>query len=71
MTCPTCGYCLGKVQIPYEEEWNRIVNNKSMTEEARQLARRKLLERLGVKNYCCRMRIMSTIYEEEKLAMRR
>ena len=70
MTCPTCGFCLGSRELKYEEMWLRILNDTSLDDEGKQVARNKLLNELGVKRYCCRMRLMSSIHEEEKLAQR-
>lgn len=70
MVCPTCGFCLGQCQIKYQQEWHKISHNHELNLDDKQKARKKLLERLGVKRYCCRMRLMSSMNEEEILVPR-
>ena len=57
-------------EIPYAESWERIRRDSSTSDAQKQEARRKLLETLGVKRYCCRMRLISSVYEEQKLVPR-
>ena len=59
--CPTCQNLLADKQLVYEEELEKICNNKKLTEEAKKNKKEKLLTDLGVIRYCCRMRMISYI----------
>jgi DNA-directed RNA polymerase subunit N (RpoN/RPB10) len=58
-TCPTCGYFLGQKNIEYEEGKNKICSNPNLTLEEKEKEISKLLLSLGLKRYCCKMRMMS------------
>lgn len=68
--CPTCGFCLADKEVPYTTQWSRVVLNPKLSDADKQQARRKILDELGVRRYCCRMRMMSSIHEEQKLVPR-
>jgi DNA-directed RNA polymerase subunit N (RpoN/RPB10) len=59
MICPTCGYFLGQVNINYDEEKNKICNNPKLSSEEKEKELSKLLLSLGLRRYCCKMRVMS------------
>jgi DNA-directed RNA polymerase subunit N (RpoN/RPB10) len=59
MKCPSCGYLLGNRQIIYEKGLREIMNNPNANEEEKLLLRIKLVESLNIKNYCCRMRVIT------------
>lgn len=58
-TCPTCGYFLGQKNIEYEEGKLKICSNPNLTLEEKEKEITKLLLGLGLKRYCCKMRMMS------------
>jgi DNA-directed RNA polymerase subunit N (RpoN/RPB10) len=59
MICPTCGYFLGQVNINYDEGKNKICNNPKLSSEEKEKELSKLLLSLGLRRYCCKMRVMS------------
>ena len=59
LTCPTCGYFLGQKVIKYEEEKEKICFNPKLTPEEREHELSKLLCSLGLRRYCCKMRMMT------------
>ena len=58
-TCPTCGYCLATKAVTYENEKNKICNNPNLSEEEQGIEISKLIKNLGLRRYCCKMRIMT------------
>ena len=59
LTCQTCGYFLGQKTIQYEEGKKDICNNPKLTAEEKEKAMSKLLLGLGLRRYCCKMRMMT------------
>jgi len=58
-TCPTCGFFLGNVSEKYEIQKNKICSNKRLTEEQQNEEIKLVLNSLGIKRYCCKMRMLS------------
>ena len=58
-TCPTCGFFIGNIINEYEIEKEKICSNTKLSDEEQQNQISKLLKRLKVRRYCCRMRIMT------------
>jgi len=59
ITCPTCGYFLGNKIETYEQEKEKICNNKDYSEEDKNNEIKKLIDSLKIRRYCCRMRLMT------------
>jgi DNA-directed RNA polymerase subunit N (RpoN/RPB10) len=59
LTCPTCGYFLGQKTIEYEQGKEKLCSNPKLSGEERERELSKLLLGLGLKRYCCKMRMMS------------
>jgi DNA-directed RNA polymerase subunit N (RpoN/RPB10) len=59
MNCPTCGYFLGQINIEYDEKKSKICNNPQLSTEEKDKELSKLLLSLGLRRYCCKMRLMS------------
>jgi len=59
MTCPTCGYFIGQKTVEYEEKKEDICNNPNLTPDQRAKKLSELLLSLGLRRYCCKMRVMS------------
>lgn len=59
MTCPTCGYFLGQKTIQYEQGKIAICANPNLSGSEREKELSKLLLGLGLKRYCCKMRMMT------------
>ena len=58
-TCPTCGFFIGNVINEFEEAKNKICSTHNITDEEQQEEISKVLKKLKIRRYCCRMRIMS------------
>ena len=59
LTCPTCGYFLGQKTMEYEVSKKNICTNPELTSEEKEKALSKLLLSLGLRRYCCKMRMMT------------
>ena len=64
MTCPSCGFFLGKITEKYEIEKEKICSNPTSLQEKKDEEMSKLITssmfvELGLKRYCCKMRLMS------------
>lgn len=59
--CPTCAFLLADKELIFESKLEEIEQNKSLSESDKQQEVEKLLNELGVKRYCCRMRMISYI----------
>lgn len=59
ITCPTCGYFLGQKTIEYENRKNMICSNPKLSNEEKEQELSKLLLSLGLRRYCCKMRMMT------------
>ena len=60
-TCPTCGYFLGQIisQYQYESKKGLICSNPNFSTEEKEKELSKLLISLGLRRYCCKMRVMA------------
>lgn len=70
--CATCGFPLGDKILPFMKKWEKIAKDASIDENKKQSMRKKILDEIGIpeRRYCCRMRIISSINTESKLAFR-
>jgi DNA-directed RNA polymerase subunit N (RpoN/RPB10) len=59
VVCPTCGKVLGDIEIPYEIKSHQIMISSELTEEEKIIKRRELIENMGIKRYCCKMRVFT------------
>lgn len=58
-TCPTCGFFIGSKVIDYETKKEAICNNPNLDEKQREEEITKVIKSLGLRRYCCKMRIMT------------
>lgn len=58
--CPTCSTAFADKEIPYELEMEKICNARLSLEEENK-RKEELVNRLGIPNYCCRMRFLGYI----------
>lgn len=58
-TCPTCGYFLGNLTKKFEEEKEKVCSNLDLTQEEIQEKVKKIIMKLPLRRYCCRMRFMT------------
>lgn len=59
MTCPTCGFFLGQKTEEYEKKKTEICSNPKYSKKEQEEEISKLLKSLGLRRYCCRMRMMT------------
>ena len=58
--CPECGNLLANKQLTWEKEL-AIICAKSIPEMEKNKMKKELLNKLKLKRYCCRMRIMGYV----------
>lgn len=58
-TCPTCNNCLADKQLFFEEEKEKIYNDKNLSMKDKEKKIEKLLDKIGLTRYCCRMRMLT------------
>jgi DNA-directed RNA polymerase subunit N (RpoN/RPB10) len=57
--CPSCGFLLGNRQIIYEKGLEEINSDPNTDNEKKLELKTKLVESLGIKKYCCKMRVIT------------
>lgn len=57
--CPSCGYILGNRQIMFEKGLEQINSDPNTDEETKMNLKTNLVESLKLKNYCCKMRVIT------------
>jgi DNA-directed RNA polymerase subunit N (RpoN/RPB10) len=57
--CPSCGLLLGNRQMVYEKGLDEINSNPNTDNTKKLELKTKLVESLGLKRYCCKMRVMT------------
>jgi DNA-directed RNA polymerase subunit N (RpoN/RPB10) len=74
--CFTCGKVLGNLWEKYNEELQKAYNNEVKETELKRIvdlqnneesAEKKILDDLGVKRYCCRRIMLSTVDLVDKI----
>lgn len=58
--CPTCGKVLGDIEIDYEVKSNEIMM-MNISEQEKVIKKKELIEGMGIKRYCCKMRIFTQV----------
>jgi len=64
IVCPTCHHLLGDKQLYYEAELEKICKSCEMgkyDDEQEYQMKVDLVNRLGLKRYCCKQRIMTYV----------
>lgn len=62
LKCPTCKELLGNKQLIYEAELKKICDKYTDINDTRyENEKSDLIKKIGVKRYCCRMRIISYV----------
>lgn len=61
--CPTCGTVLAEVTtvLHFEEKLKEICNNPNLNDKEKDEAKSKLVQSMGLKRYCCRMRLITAV----------
>lgn len=59
ITCATCGFFIGKVVIEFETESKKICDNINLSTEQQSDEIVKLIKKLNIKRYCCKMRLFT------------
>jgi DNA-directed RNA polymerase subunit N (RpoN/RPB10) len=58
-SCPTCGFFIGNVVEDYEKQKISICNNNKLNEKQQAEEIKKVINKLGLKRYCCKMRVLT------------
>jgi len=61
MQCVTCGTLFADKIIPYELELKEIGCDIKLSDIEKSIKRKELLDKLGITQYCCRMRFLTYI----------
>jgi DNA-directed RNA polymerase subunit N (RpoN/RPB10) len=59
--CPTCHELLGHLQIPLEEGMQKIDSNLKLSDDERNNKKRELINSFNLKDYCCKMRLLTYV----------
>lgn len=59
--CPSCKTVLANKQPIFEKDMQKICNDNKMSEDQKNNEKRKLLDRLELHRYCCRMRMLTYV----------
>ena len=59
LKCPSCGYIIGNRQVTYELKLDEINTNPNIDDDEKLVLKTQLVDSLGVKRYCCKMRIIT------------
>ena len=59
--CPTCGFLLASKSEEYEKKKNEICQNPKLNKEEQEKEIQKVIQGLGIRRYCCRMRLMTCV----------
>ena len=57
-TCPTCGFFIGNVVSEYEKK-KSLICSKRLGKKIEEEEIKKVLLSLGLRRYCCKMRVMT------------
>jgi DNA-directed RNA polymerase subunit N (RpoN/RPB10) len=57
--CISCGKFLADIQLPYESLKADIDSNSKLTNEEKKLAKKKILDDLQIKRWCCRSQVIT------------
>ena len=63
--CKTCGKLFADIDVEYTSKLSLIENNQALSEEEKNKKKIELINSLGLKRYCCRMRFISFINKVE------
>ena len=58
LRCCSCGSILGNKQIPLEDEFERLENDKTINEDEKLKLKSKYIKSLNLR-YCCNTRLMT------------
>jgi len=57
--CPTCKTIFANKQLLFETEFDKICKNNDLSEKQKEIQKMELLDKLQLKRYCCRMRMLT------------
>ena len=58
-TCPTCCFVIASKAEEYENKKNEICQNPNLSKEEQEKEIQKLIQNIGLRRYCCRMRLFT------------
>ena len=59
ITCPTCGYFLGRKYFKFEQERDKIQDNPEYSDTEKEELMQKLILGLNLRRYCCNLRMLT------------
>lgn len=59
--CPTCNRLIADKTLVYDKGMKEIYENPNIPKDKRYLEEMKLVDSLKMKNYCCKMRLITRI----------
>lgn len=65
--CPTCRTKLSNKELLYRAKLEEICNNDKLTHIEKDKLKKKILDDLELKRYCCRMRMMGSVALVKKI----
>lgn len=57
--CISCGKFLADIQLIYESEKKNIESNNKLSNEAKAIENKKLLDKLYITRWCCRSQVLT------------
>jgi len=63
--CPTCRTILANKQLLFEKGLKDIIENEKMNDKEKDIEKQEILNKLHVKNICCRMRMLTYVRKIE------
>ena len=59
--CPTCKTLLANKQLIFEKDIKKICGDTKLNEQDKNEQKKKLLDRLELTRYCCRMKMLTYV----------
>lgn len=61
VVCKTCGKLLAHISVLYEKGLKMIDDNNEKSEEQKKKMKSRLITKLGINRYCCRINVLTFI----------
>ena len=65
--CPTCHFLLADKELPFKQLMDKVLNDRNLTQSEKELQRGIIMDRLGIKRVCCRMRVLGNVHTEHTI----
>ena len=60
LVCYTCGWFLGSITHEFESKKKKICSNVNYSEDKKEKEIQTVVNSLGIRRYCCKMRLISS-----------